>query len=174
MFWKNMLKKEWKALGKQPETARCSFVTISNRLSFFLLFRPILPNISATHTLQSKNTTLPPFFWHSGNYRLHTAAFFTPTLTCCSKEAILRHVDWQFVKKKFCLLVNKFNSLKTIKKLTNKLRFIQNFIYYVHIWTTTSKFWNKLPTLKYNKNPTQKHCWKIFTIFTSTNQSPKK
>ena len=42
MFWKNMLRKEWKALCKQPETARCSFVTISNRLSFFFLFRPIL------------------------------------------------------------------------------------------------------------------------------------
>lgn len=42
MFWKNMPRKEWKALCKQPETARCSFVTISNRLSFFLLFRSIL------------------------------------------------------------------------------------------------------------------------------------
>lgn len=37
-----MLRKECKALCKQPKIARCSFVTISNRLSFFFLFRPIL------------------------------------------------------------------------------------------------------------------------------------
>ena len=113
-----MPRKEWKALCKQPETARCSFVAISNKLSFFFLFRPILSECFR-YTFSIKRKTR--LYLHSSDIREITG--FTPLRFLHRPSPVAQ-------KKRFSDTwvdsLSKRNSFSITKKILIKTRYEQN------------------------------------------------